>query len=69
MADYIIQLSINTNPDVDAGELQATLNDPDVKKHLGDVLSRCLVLPAVSGRKEYPKAGTIAVGSVTVKGK
>jgi len=64
MADYIVKLAVTFSRDVDAQELQGSLNQPDVKKRLGDVLSRVLVLPEV--QKKYPESGTFAVGSVTV---
>jgi hypothetical protein len=67
MADYTIQLVVTFARDVDPQDLQSELNHPDVKKHLGEVLGRVLVLPKVA--KQYPEAGTFAVGSVTVEKK
>jgi hypothetical protein len=69
MANYVIQLAVIITPDVDEKELQGTLNLPDMRTRLGDVLSRALTLPAVPEGKKYPNAGTFAVGSVTVEKK
>ena len=69
MTQYIVKLAVAITPDVDVKELQGTLNLPDIRNRLGDVLSRTLTLPAVPQGKEYPKAGTFAVGSVTVEKK
>jgi hypothetical protein len=69
MADYTIQLAVTLTPDIDPKELQGSLNHPDVRQRLSDVLGRVLTLPPVPERKQYPKAGTFAVGSVTVEKK
>jgi hypothetical protein len=69
MADYIIQLAVTITPDVDPQDLQAELNHPDVRNRLGEAVGRGLVLPHVPAGKNYPKAGTFAVGSVTVEKK
>lgn len=66
MADYIVQLVVSTTPDVEPKELQGILNLPDVAMHLADVIGAALTLPRVPAGKKYPKAGTFAVGSVTV---
>lgn len=67
MADYTIQLSVTFTRDVDPQDLQSELNHPDVKKHLGEVLGRVLVLPKVP--KEYREAGAFSVDKVTVEQK
>jgi hypothetical protein len=67
MADYTIQLAVTFSRDVDPKNLQSELNNPDVRKRLGETLSRVLTLPQV--RKKYPEAGTFAVVSVTVEKK
>lgn len=69
MADYIVQLAVTITPDVDAKELQVGLNDSETRKRFGDLLGRGLVLTHVPDGKKYPKAGTFAVGSVTVEQK
>jgi hypothetical protein len=68
MADYTIQIVVVTfTPDVDPQDMQSELNHPDVKKHLGQVLGRVLVLPKVPNK--YRKAHTFSVVSVTVERK
>jgi hypothetical protein len=69
MADYIVHLAITITPDVDPQELQGGLNLPDVRKRLGDMVGAALILPHVPEGQKYPKAGTFAVGSVTVEKK
>jgi hypothetical protein len=69
MADYIVQLPVTITPDVDPQELQAGLNDPDVRKRLGEAMGGALILPHVPEGKKYPKAGTFVIGSVTVEKK
>jgi len=66
MAEYVIQLNITTPSEVDPQQLQAGLNQPDVRKRLADVVGASLPLPHVPEGKKYPKAGTFGVGSVTV---
>jgi hypothetical protein len=69
MAAYIVQLAVAITPVVDPQELQTGLNHPDVRKRLGEVIGAGLILPHVPHGKKYPKAGTFAVGSVTVEKK
>ena len=69
MADYILQVAVTTTSDVDPQDLQDGLNHPDVRKLLGEALGKGLLLPHVPDGKKYPKAGTFAVGSVTVEQK
>jgi hypothetical protein len=69
MADYVIKLNIAITPDIDAHDLQGGLNLPDVRTRLGDMVGAALILPHVPEGKKYPKAGTFAVGSVTVEKK
>jgi hypothetical protein len=67
MTEYTVRLAINITPDVDPQELQGFLNHPDVRRRLGEVVGASLTLPRVPEGKKYPKAGTFAVGSVTVE--
>jgi hypothetical protein len=69
MADYIVQLAVTITPDVDPQDLQAGLNHPDVRKRLSGVVSSGLGFQHVPDGGKYPKAGTFAVGSVTVQKK
>lgn len=69
MADYVIKLSITTSSEIEPHDLQGALNLPDVSKRLSEVVAAALTLPNVPSGKKYPKAGTFAVGSVTVEKK
>lgn len=67
MAEYVIQLSITTSNEIDPHEWQGSLNLPDVRKRVGDLVGASLTLPLVPAGKKYPEAGTFSVGSVTVE--
>jgi hypothetical protein len=69
MPDYVIQLGITTSNEIDPKEWQGSLNLPDVRKRVADLVGSSLVLPLVPAGKKYPNAGTFAVGSVTVEQK
>jgi hypothetical protein len=69
MADYLIHLSISTSNDIDPQEWQGSLNLPDVRKRVADLVGSSLTLPLIPAGKKYPEAGTFAVGSLTVERK